>query len=187
MSRKPPTPKPRELAADWAAVVKKLPRTKVKPSKEYPEMAEDWAALKNLPQYAYMLEWYFGDAMALHRVKVIAQGQDPNWNRRRVGYIVQHDKTLFRDANWKRSTHTPSRKATFVSRERLQFTRLEVERAFMLKGHEHINDLWQTVRRLRMVQEDALTQIKFVEDALMRHRGVNEFYDALIRIPSKRR
>ena len=183
MTRKAPTPKPRELAADWAAVTKKLPRGRAKPSQEYPEMAADWATLKNLPQYAYVLEWYFGDAMALHRVKVVAKSRkhESGW----AGFIVAFDRTLFHDPTWKRSEHTPSKKADFIRRAELCFTRREVERAFTLRSSGHLDDLWQNMRRLTLVSEDVLSQLKYIEKALQRHRGVNEFYDALNRVPTK--
>jgi hypothetical protein len=180
--KKPRTPRPQELAADWDAIKKTPPPDALQTPQGYPDLTEDWATLKNLPQHAYHLEWKgSGDHLALHRLKVIAKRREGGWD----GFVVAREKLLWADQNWKRTPGTPSRKGQWIRRTELCFTQLEVEREFMRYQTHHMNYAWQEIRRLRMMLDDMLPAFKYFEDMLLTLRGTNRFFDALHTVPKR--
>lgn len=167
---------------DLNPLVPKLKRIRKAASKDYPDLTHDWAALKNLPKYGYILEWSNYDSLALHRVIVLAR-------RRGTGittYVVILHKTLYKDKGWKRDERTPSSTVPRrYNRQDICFTRSEVERAFQWKSGKFINAAWQQVRRLRGVLEEAARHMEWFEKLLCAFRGPVEYLDALDRVPKK--
>ena len=173
---------PSLLGADWQAIKKKLPRETKKLSREYPEMAEDWATLKNQPKHAFRLEWDYQGKLALQQVKVVARRQEHGY----PGFVVALDRTLYKEKGWQRTVEHTRTRPEWVNRTLLCFTNREVEKSFYLRRQHQLDIAYQDIKRTRLKLVDILSEYQWVEDLLLRVRGDHDFLDAVALVPKRR-
>jgi hypothetical protein len=173
---------PSELGADWQAIKKKLPKEAKRRSREYPEMAEDWATLKNLPKHAYRLEWDYGGKLALQQVKVV----DRRERHGTPGFVVALDRTLYKEKGWRRTVEHTRVRPEWVARVLLCFTNREVETSFYHQRQRQLDIAYDDIKRTRLKLVGILEEYQWVEDLLLRVRGDNAFLDVMAQVPKRR-
>ncbi len=158
------------------------------PKAASPELLEDWATLKGLPQYAYTVDWRHPECFAILRYHVIGKGSDEGDTYYRLAF----DKILAKSPEYKRSRSKArdDRESPHFPAHSLCFTRKQVERWIEGAKNTLLHYVGTELGRLNYVMEEAQRQIKWMAEAMNTlNRGPLPEWDlerALSKVPATR-